>query len=186
MDLVATTARARHRGARLRRAGAPAAVLAAVALVGSSCGASRSALAPGSILGVDAPSRTVSLLLEANATGALGGFNFDGYGEGQMRVRVPVGWRVEVTCTNLSSTLTHSCAVIDDSRLSPYGAPVAFRGATTPDARVGLGFGVTARFDFVASRVGTYRIACLVVGHEIDGMWDWLTVTAGGRPSVST
>ncbi len=177
----------RGRGARRGwRALATAWTLAVVAVVSASCGGGSHALASSAILRPYGKDRTVALRLDASATGALAGFNFDGFGEGRMRVYVPVGWRVEVTCTNESTTLTHSCAVVEDRRLSPFGARVAFRGASTPDPTAGLGFGKTARFAFVASRVGTYRIACLVVGHEIDGMWDWLTVTAGGRPSVTT
>jgi uncharacterized cupredoxin-like copper-binding protein len=50
----------------------------------------------------------------------------------------------------------------------------------------GLGLGESSSFQFVASKVGTYRIACLVIGHESDGMWDWFDVTPGGLPSVHT
>ncbi|MHB1597805.1 MAG: sulfocyanin-like copper-binding protein [Acidimicrobiales bacterium] len=181
-----TGAAPQRRGARRRRALLTTWTLAAVAVVCASCGGGSHALASSAILRTDGADRTVALRLDASATGALAGFNFDGFGEGRMRVHVPVGWRVEVTCTNESTTLTHSCAVVEDRRLSPYGASLAFQGASTPDPRAGLGFGKTARFAFVASRVGTYRIACLVVGHEIDGMWDWLTVTAGDRPYVTT
>jgi len=186
MDLSGATAHDRYGVSRAPHALATTGALATVVLVCASCGGSPSPLGPAAILRIDASNHTVDLHLAASETGALAGFNYDGYGEGQMRVRIPVGWHVEVTCTNKSSTLTHSCAVIEDHRLSPYGAPIAFPGAATPDPRSGLGFGQTARFGFVASRVGNYRIACLVIGHEIDGMWDWLTVTAGGRPSVET
>jgi len=166
-----------------------AGALLVTALLGAtlaSCGSSGESVKTSSILTSNAGERTVRLLLISSSTGADGGFNFDGYGEGAMRVSVPLGWRVEVTCKNASATLSHSCAIVDDVPLSPYGAPLAFRGASTPEPKGGVQPGLSTSFSFVAARVGTYRIACLVSGHEIDGMWDWLTVTRAGRPSLTT
>lgn len=152
----------------------------------ASCGSSGEAVHRSSILTSDPGAATVRLLLVSSSTGADGGFNFDGYGNGAMRISIPRGWRVDVTCRNASVTLSHSCAIVRDIPLSPYGAPLAFAGASTPSPSGGVGPGVTKSFSFVAARVGTYRIACLVSGHEIDGMWDWLTVTRGGSPKVIT
>lgn len=160
-------------------------VLVAAGLALTACGSSGGEkVTRASILASSSASRTVSLLLVAASTDALGGFNFDGYGDGVMRVSVPVGWRVDVTCKNASSVLSHSCAIVTDAPLSPKGAPVAFAGASTPNPRSGIAPGASVAFTFVASKVGTYRIACLISGHEADGMWDWFTVTPGGRPSV--
>jgi hypothetical protein len=61
----------------------------------------------------------------------------------------------------------------------------AFRGATTPNPTDGLPPGQSATFSFVASRVGAYRFACLVPGHEDARMWDVLVVERGGKPSIS-
>ena len=137
-----------------------------------------------SILTSDAYTRTANLLLVSSSTGADGGFNFDGYGNGTMRVSIPVGWQVDVTCTNASAILSHSCAIVDAIDLSPDGAPIAFPGASTPQPVNGVEPGKSTSFSFVASRVGTFRIACLVSGHEIDGMWDWLDVTRSRLPSL--
>jgi hypothetical protein len=159
--------------------------LVGAGMVLAGCGSSGGqSVARSSIVVSHLSSRTVSLLLVAASTDALGGFNFDGYGEGAMRVSVPVGWRVEVTCKNASSVLSHSCAIVTDLPLSPKGAPLAFAGASTPNPRDGIAPGATVAFSFVAARVGTYRIACLISGHEADGMWDWLTVTRGGKPGL--
>jgi uncharacterized cupredoxin-like copper-binding protein len=40
-------------------------------------------------------------------------------------------------------------------------------------------------FSFVARRAGSFRIACLVPGHEQARMWDVLEVARGGQPSIS-
>jgi hypothetical protein len=161
----------------------------AVSLVGvalASCGSSGQSVKTSSILATDAASNTVRLLLVSSSTGADGGFNFDGYGDGAMRVTVPLGWRVEVTCKNASAILSHSCAIVENLPLSGFGAPLAFPGASTPSPRDGVLPGGTASFNFVASKVGVYRIACVVSGHEIDGMWDWLDVIPGGLPKLTT
>jgi uncharacterized cupredoxin-like copper-binding protein len=37
----------------------------------------------------------------------------------------------------------------------------------------------------VARRTGSFRIACLVPGHEQARMWDVLDVVRGGHPSIA-
>jgi hypothetical protein len=160
-----------------------AAALAAVLL--TSCGSGGELVKRSSILTADADNTTAHLLLVSSSTGADGGFNFDGYGDGAMRISIPIGWQVVVTCKNASTTLSHSCAIVEDAPLSPDGAPLAFPGAATSAPRGGVQPGESKSFSFVADRVGSYRIACLVSGHEIDGMWDWLSVTRGGAPKVT-
>lgn len=131
---------------------------------------------PQQFLHVDAKARTALVTLVAGYNGENNGFNFDGYGRGEMLVSVPRGWRVRVTCTNHGG-IDHSCAVVP----GPMTAAPSFRGAATPI----LPPGRTAGFSFVAGRIGTYRLACLVPGHEEARMWDVLEVTRGGRPSVT-
>ncbi len=129
----------------------------------------------------DTAARTASLTLVAGYNGSNNGFNFDGYGRGQLLVRVPLGWRVTVTCKNAGS-MRHSCAIVRGAMT----AVPAFRGATTPDSVLGLARGKSAQFTFTASRAGTYRIACLVPGHEEARMWDVLVVGGVRRPSIQT
>jgi len=129
----------------------------------------------------DAARRTAWLQLIAGFNGANNGFNFDGYGRGQLLVRVPLRWRVVVTCHDAAS-MRHSCAIVE----GPQTTVPAFGGAATPAPTLGLRPGQTARFSFVASRAGTYRIACLVPGHEEARMWDVLVVGGVRRPSIST
>ena len=139
------------------------------------------AAAGGNWLSWDSARRTASLTLVAGYNGANNGFNFDGYGRGKLLVRVPLGWRVTVTCKNAGS-MRNSCAIVR----GPQTITPAFRGAATPTPVLGLRSGQTARFTFMASRAGTYRIACLVPGHEEARMWDVLVVGGVKRPSIST
>ncbi len=151
----------------------------------AACSSSGENVPRSSILTTDVSTHTADLLLVSSSNGSYGGFNFDGYGNGAMSVSVPRGWNVDVTCKNASSDLAHSCAVVG-LPLSPAGAPVAFSGASSPDPKEGVQPGNALSFSFVASKVGVYRLACLVSGHEMDGMWDWFTVTPGGSPKLST
>ncbi len=43
---------------------------------------------------------------------AYNGFNFNGYGKGQIDIVVPVGWRVTIRCLNTGLGGRHSCAVV--------------------------------------------------------------------------
>ena len=135
---------------------------------------------PAQFLASSTAHKLVHLTLLAGLGTANNGFNFDGYGRGELQVRVPLGWRVVVDCENRGS-MRHSCAIVKGSLASTP----AFRGASTKQPAVGLFPGAKATFSFTAGRTGTFRIACLVPGHEQARMWDVLVVGRGGRPSIS-
>lgn len=111
--------------------------------------------------------------------------NFDGYANGRLTIHVPFGWLVSVKCVNDSHLLQHSCAVVSDTPASLGARPLAFPEASSPDPASGSKPGSSATFEFAADRAGRYRIACLVHGHEIDGMWDYLVVGGSGPASAT-
>jgi hypothetical protein len=159
----------------LRTTSAAAALGAALALaVAPAATAARPN--PAQFLSWSKARHLVHLTLLAGLGGSNNGFNFDGYGRGELLVRVPVGWRVLVDCENRGG-MRHSCAIVKGSLTV---AP-AFSGAATQ----ALSPGSKATFSFVAGRTGTFRIACLVPGHEQARMWDVLEVARGGQPSIS-
>ena len=135
---------------------------------------------PSPFLHVDARHKVATVTLIAGYNGENNGFNFDGYGRGELLVSIPRGWRIRITCTNRSAQ-PNSCAVVK----GPMNDTPAFRGASVPNAVDGLASGQTVRFSFVASRIGGYRLASLVPGHEEARQWDVLEVTKGGKPSIS-
>ncbi len=135
---------------------------------------------PAEFLRVRTASHTVEVTLLASDGNGNGGFNFDGYGRGELTVTVPRGWRVVVHFQNRGARLA-SCAVVS----GPNASTVAFAGASTPDPIEGTAPGRKATFAFRASRAGSYRFASMVAGQEEARMWDVLEVARGGRPSIA-
>ena len=169
---------------RLRFVGAVAATLiASTACGGDSGGSARTALAgassPPLSLSSDASAKTVSFTLVASFDGANSGLNFDGYFGGNVEIDAPQGWSVTVTCSN-KGPLNHSCAVVADEGASQ---PL-FTGAATPNPGAGLPAGQQASFTFKPNQTGTFRIVCLVPGHEPEGMWIAFKVTGSGLPAA--
>ncbi len=136
---------------------------------------------PSTYLRVDSQTRTAVVTLIAGYPASDYQFNYDGYGNGQLVLRVPVGWTLTVQCAN-RSTVNQSCAVVADGRATePLQADWS-----TPDPQKGLNPGESASFVFSPESPGSYRIASLVAGSEASGMWLALEVVAGGRPGVAT
>ena len=106
------------------------------------------------------------------------GLSFDGEAKGAMRVTVPAGWSVTVDFSNVG-TINHSAVVVTSTGMTPV-----FPGAETPSPMQGTPPGQTATFTFTASHAGSYRLACLMPGHEAAGMWETITVASGGLPRV--
>jgi hypothetical protein len=159
---------------------ASAATLLATLLLGAAAPATAGGPNPAQFLVSSTAHKLVKLTLLAGLGGTNNGFNFDGYGRGELQVRVPLGWRVVVDCENRGG-MRHSCAIVKGS----LATTPAFRGASTKQPTLGLFPGAKATFSFTASRTGSFRIACLVPGHEQARMWDVLVVGRGGRPSIS-
>jgi Sulfocyanin (SoxE) domain len=166
----------------LRKGAAPMAALAVAAtLLIAGCGGADPGATTSPLGVIDRAHRTVQLNL------IITGADFNGYSRGQMTVRVPLGWKVDVFCSNQTST-PQSCAVV---RGSGSSTP-AFPGAACPGARAGVPPGRFVDFSFTVTRNGSYRVTSLVSPHDLGhsaghgGMWDGFDVVAAGIPSVST
>jgi hypothetical protein len=171
---------------RLRVIAVAAAALIAVAACGGDSGGSvRTPLADASSpplsLSSDSAAKTVSFTLVAGYNGANSGLNLDGHSGGNLEIDAPQGWAVTVTCSN-KGPLNHSCAVVADEAASQ---PL-FTGATTQNPGAGLPAGQQESFTFKPDRAGTFRIVCLVPGHEPEGMWIVFKVVGSGSPAVYT
>jgi hypothetical protein len=121
----------------------------------------------------------LTLTVSGNGS-SLGAIN--GYSRGQVLVKIPVGWRVLVHCTNRAPVVNQSCAITGSS----LATRPAFPGSATPDPIKGIEPGKSASFSFVASRPGAFRIASLVDNEEVgNGTWDALQVGGTRRPAVA-
>jgi hypothetical protein len=134
-------------------------------------------------LSVNTSTRTATYTWINGYNGKNNGYNIDGYFNGQMVLTVPVGWTVKVKCSVASSSpVNHSCAVT--KKLS--ATKTAFAHAAIKDPTGGLVPGGSETFKFVPTTTGTYKMLCLVPGHEEAGHWDTLKVIASGTPSITT
>lgn len=155
--------------------GPPVASPSALPATAASAGPSVDVSAPPLSFQADPATRSVSFHLVAAHNAANSGFNFNGYGGGRLAITVPEGWKVSVTCEN-RGPLSHSCAIVR----GPTDSQPAIAGASSPNPVNGQPAGATATFGFTALGQGTYRIACLVPGHERAGMWDTFTISGAG------
>lgn len=135
---------------------------------------------PAQFLHADAGGRTAVLTLVAAYPATDYQFNYNGYRNGELLLRIPAGWSLTVQCQNRGS-VANSCSVVRDGRSTDPVQP----GWTTPDPQAGLRPGASASFTFAVPDAGRYRIASLTQGHESSGMWMALEVTAGGAPKLS-
>lgn len=153
-----------------------------VAAIVAGCGGSTPPRTPlNKMFSYNATAKTAVLTLIPGATNMFNGYNYDGYGRGSVLIDVPLGWRITVRCINTVAKVPHTCAIARDGGNAT--APV-FPGATTPDPQRGLPSGHSAEFSFVASRLGAYRITCLIPEHETRGMWDAFAISRSPHPSI--
>jgi sulfocyanin len=128
---------------------------------------------------VDAATRMVSFRIVGAADGSHGTMNFNGYGQGEMSLIVPLGWRVRIDFENKGlAALPHSLVVTHEASPLPVenGKP-AFPRALTIRLVEGLLAGEQDSMEFVASKEGRYLLFCGVTGHGVAGMWDYFVVS---------
>jgi Sulfocyanin (SoxE) domain len=135
---------------------------------------------PQRFLSIGPASKAVRLTMLAALGSSNNGFNFDGYGRGELIASVPRGWRVTVQFQNRGPRRA-SAAVVTGAR----SATLAFPGAAVPDPIQGIAPGGTSQFSFTAGHTGVFRIASLVPGQAEARMYAVLVVTGGGRPSIT-
>ena len=164
-------------GRRAALALAALALLACDPIAGSGSG---KVPAAARFLVVDDASRSAVLTLIAGHPATDNQFNYNGYANGELAVKLPVGWKLDVQCEN-RGTVPNSCAVVTDGRATEPLRP----DWSTPDPARGLKHGESASFEMVADAPAHLRIASLVGGHEASGMWMRLEVVEGGRPAIS-
>jgi Sulfocyanin (SoxE) domain len=148
-----------------------------LAMVANSPSAARGA-ATLPALTYTAATHTVSFALTA---GEGAGYNFNGYANGALVVKVPTGSTVEVTMRNTAADLSHSVLVSPwTDRTKGSGLTAAFPGAAPADFETGVtSHDQPIHFRFTAAKAGTFALACGVPGHALIGMWDEFDVVDG-------
>jgi sulfocyanin SoxE-like protein len=132
---------------------------------------------PSDWLATDSANKTVTLTLEIttqpNARSAL----INGYGNGEARIVVPVGWTVKWNWHNADTASPHSLVVmVQREKLPLEGGRPAFSNAMTRMVIEGLPPGQTDQSTFVADEAGWYWLMCGVPGHALAGEWIELRV----------
>ncbi len=133
-------------------------------------------------LSFDRAARTVRFRLIAGLTGLNGALNFNGFGDGELTLVVPVGWKTVIHFRNHDGMLSHSAEVIAPQTPLP-AMPVdpAIPRAFTVKLESGLPPEATDEMRFTAQPPGEYLIFCGVPGHGLGGMWIRLRVSATAR-----
>lgn len=141
-------------------------------------------------IGYDAIAKTIDLKITAALTHVNGGWNFNGYSNGDLTITVPLDWRVHVDFVSRDGNVPHSLGIIagEPGSLPPSGdqARAVFRGAYTVPFTQGLGAYKEQSFDFVANKTGTFILYCGVPGHAASGMWNYFTVVEGRAAPLVT
>lgn len=134
----------------------------------------------------NAATKTVTFQLIAGIPGrAKSPFNFNGYTDGELTVRLPQEANVVMTFVNDDGT-PHSAQVIPDARPLPNMAvdQPAIPRAYTRAVSEGIGqFGKDV-VRFKAAPAGKYLIYCGVPGHGLSGMWIRMEVVADSQSPV--
>jgi len=124
-------------------------------------------------------SKTVALKIIGGQSGSSSGFNFNGYSNGNMVIKVPEGWKVTVDFS-VQSSLSHSAVIAPWSEREASSFDTAFAGSAMPDYTSGINKGdKPVSFSFAADKAGKYAIVCAVPGHDDLGMWDEFDVENG-------
>ena len=123
---------------------------------------------PGQFLSVSAEPHTLELQVVASLNAPAGAATLDGTSHGRMIVRVPSGWRMNVSFANHAAAHADGIAVVPRSGTSPQAGAPAFGGAGTPEPVPPSGI---AYFHFTPSREGSYAIASTDPARTAAGEW---------------
>ena len=120
----------------------------------------------------DAATKTLKLPNVSGLTTAAGGWNFDGYANGNATLVIPVGTTVEMEYYNADAH-PHSVGIVAGRPSAIPSAPgdPAFPNAVSAKYQAGMASGQLDLVRFTADKPGTYLMVCGVPGHAVSGMW---------------
>ena len=136
---------------------------------------------------IDAEAQSVELDVDSSSTSNNGSFNFNGYANGEIRIVIPLGWRVRVEFFNPDANYPHSAVITkayakDDIPQSAEGRDAVLRRAFTRSPVQGLqNAGDSFRFTATADKEGDYYLFCGVAGHGASGMWVHFSLRGSAR-----
>lgn len=133
----------------------------------------------------NAQTKTVTLNIIGAQGNANSGFNFNGFANGSMIIKVPEAWKVTVNY-RVEASLYHSAIVVPWSERQAGSFKRAFPGSAMPHYLSGINKNHAAvHFSFTADKAGRYALVCAIPGHDIIGMWDQFDVVEGlAKPEV--
>ena len=137
----------------------------------------------------DEAANAVTLDIVAGQTPDINYWNFNGYGNGDITVVVPVGAEVTINFSNEDPNLAHSIGVASFSSNPPASldATPVFEGAISSnptDMTASTMTGESETITFTAGQAGEYALACYIPGHAVSGMWIGFTVSDAGEAGV--
>jgi hypothetical protein len=126
-------------------------------------------------LTADPAAKTVHLTLETAPSAA--GPAINGHRAGDVRIVVPLGWKVSWSWTNRDSSSAHSLVVMQErEKLPEQGGRAALTNAMTRMVTAGMRPGQTDETTFDADQAGWYWLLCGVPTHALEGEWIGLKV----------
>ena len=135
----------------------------------------------------DPTNKKVEIDIEGTWNTNHGPFNFNGYGKGELRIVIPVDWKVKVNFSTLDANYPHSAILTKEyppeqlpDRVDLSGA--AIRRAYTNNPESGfLNDKDSFRYFPRPENAGNYLLLCGVGGHARAGMWIYWTISANAE-----
>ena len=119
----------------------------------------------------DATKKQVEFKLIAAKNANNNGFNYNGYYEGNITLKAPVGWQVQITLTNRDANATHDVILTEPFEQDDMPDSLTGEFSSIKRAYISPLFAnETDNLRFTA-KAGEYWLFCGVKGHGIEGMW---------------
>ena len=126
----------------------------------------------------DAVKKQVHFKLTSAENANNNGLNYNGYYQGNLCLKVPVNWSVNISLTNRDANATHDVILTKPFEIDNIPDELTGEFSVIKRAYIAPLFSnETDNLKFTA-KSGQYWLFCGVKGHGIDGMWIKLDVNA--------
>ena len=142
---------------------------------------------------VDNSTKSVTIKVIGGYNAVNDRMNFNGYANGQMTIRIPVGYTVNLDFQN-SGGIPAEIGIYDSHQNLAFPKAGKSLQAIDENADMGVIPGASKKFTFVADRTGTYQMENLInffpefpqgQQNRNVGMWDVFQVVQNGSPQIT-